>query len=426
MQKKNSHHPVLRGKQIMYLSMLIPPHMRDEVQLNSVHYMMDAANALEWNIYNGLITNTHKEIRIVNLLPVGSYPHYYKKAFVQKCEFSTAGCQNHLNVGFCNIKFIRKLSMHLFVYSVLDAYYKNKKDPGVLIVYSAEAVLLQAISMLKKKYPSLIVCNIIADLPDMSNLSGNKNYAQRTLERYLAQKSYKSMQSVDCFVLLTEHMAKYMNIHKPYVVMEGIATQSHPEAMSKLPKDHTEVNILYSGTLHRRFGVLHLLKAFMLTPGKNYRLIICGVGDAEEEIVDASRQDSRIIFYGQLTREEVLQLQKDADVLVNPRQNFEEFTKYSFPSKNLEYLSAGKPVIAYKLDGIPDEYDEFLHYPADDSVNALSRKIGEICEMDAEVRKKIGDKAREFVRVQKNAAVQTAKIVRLISDVVETKKDFHV
>ena len=38
---------------------------------------------------------------------------------------------------------------------------------------------------------------------------------------------------------------------------------------------------------------------------------------------------------------------------VNPRQNNEEFTKYSFPSKTMEYLASGVPVVAYKLDGIP-------------------------------------------------------------------------
>ena len=418
-QKQKSQISILKDKQITYLSMLIPQNMKEEVRQNSKHYMMDAANALEWNIYNGLIANTRKKIRIVNLLPVGSYPQYYKKAFIGKNEFSAGACKNHLNVGFCNIKLIRKFSIHLFVYRALDAYYRDKKDPGVLIVYSAETVLLWAVSMLKKKYPSLIVCDIIADLPDMSNLSGRKSFALRMLERYLSSKSYECMQAVDCFVLLTEHMAEYMNIHKPYVVMEGISTQSHPEDGRTVRKDRREINILYSGTLHRRFGILHLLKAFMLTKNRNYRLVICGVGDSEAEIIEAAGQDSRIVFHGQLTREEVLQIQKDADVLVNPRQNIEEFTKYSFPSKNLEYLSAGKPVIAYKLDGIPDEYDEYLHYPANDSIEALSKKIMEICEMDADRRRTLGDKARNFVRDQKNAVVQTSRIVKLISDVVK-------
>jgi glycosyltransferase involved in cell wall biosynthesis len=110
-----------------------------------------------------------------------------------------------------------------------------------------------------------------------------------------------------------------------------------------------------------------------------FRLIICGVGDSEKEIIDAAKFDDRIVFLGQLPREEVLRIQTEATVLVNPRKNHEEFTKYSFPSKILEYLSAGKPVVAYKLDGIPDEYDAYLHYPSDESAEALSKKII-VCE----------------------------------------------
>ena len=63
---------------------------------------------------------------------------------------------------------------------------------------------------------------------------------------------------------------------------------------------------------------------------------------------------------GQVSLNEARALQKTADVLVNPRLNEGEYTKYSFPSKTMEYLSTGRPVVCYKLDGIPDEYDKHL------------------------------------------------------------------
>jgi len=50
-----------------------------------------------------------------------------------------------------------------------------------------------------------------------------------------------------------------------------------------------------------------------------------------------------------------------ADVLVNPRENNEEYTKYSFPSKNIEYLASGNPVVAYMLDGMGDCYREYIY-----------------------------------------------------------------
>lgn len=98
---------------------------------------------------------------------------------------------------------------------------------------------------------------------------------------------------------------------------------------------------------------MNLIDAFQQIKDPNYELRICGVGDSEDAIKAAAQKDERIHFWGKLPREQVLEWQSKATVLVNPRQNNEEFTKYSFPSKTMEYLSSGVPLVAYKLDGIP-------------------------------------------------------------------------
>ena len=164
------------------------------------------------------------------------------------------------------------------------------------------------------------------------------------------------------------------------------------------------------------FGILHLIEAFKNIDSPNYRLIICGIGDSEEEIKKSSELDSRIDFLGQLKREDVLSLQKKATVLVNPRQNNEEFTKYSFPSKNLEYLSSGIPLVAYKLDGIPDEYDKYINYVPDNSTDAFASVIQKICELPVGERTEMGRRARDFVLEEKNNVKQTKRILDFISD----------
>lgn len=101
-------------------------------------------------------------------------------------------------------------------------------------------------------------------------------------------------------------------------------------------------------------------------------------------------------------------------MLVNPRQNNEEFTKYSFPSKNMEYLLTGRPVIAYKLDGIPDEYDNYFYYVEDDSIDSFTRKIEEVLLMDEETRSEFGDRARSYVLNEKNNIYASKKIIDMI------------
>ena len=80
----------------------------------------------------------------------------------------------------------------------------------------------------------------------------------------------------------------------------------------------------------------------------------------------------------------------------------------------MEYLASGVPVVAYKLDGIPDEYDSYLNYVADDSAESLAEKLVEICNLDEATRREMGNRGAEFVLKNKNAKAQTLKIKKLI------------
>ncbi len=395
----------------IFLSRMVPPDMKQEVHENSRNNMQDAADALQWHIYNGLCRNTGDNIPIINLLPIASYPQYYKKAVIKQSLFDTEYNSGNVNVGFLNVKVIREFFKERHAYTALKKQLALSNTPKMLFLYTASTAFLKAIKRLKNKY-DLTVCVIIADLPNMSNLAQKKGWFIKNAAKYFSKDAYALLSYADYFVLLTKHMAEYMQLKKPYCVMEGIATAANefdtPTYDSKIK------TVFYAGTLHRKFGVLTLLEAFKQIPYDNYRLVLCGAGDSENDIKEAAANDSRIKFYGQLPRADVLKLQSNATVLVNPRQNNEEFTRYSFPSKNLEYLSSGIPFIAYKLDGIPDEYDDYILYVEDNDVSSLTKKLIEVCQKPAQEREDIGTRNRAFVSRQKNELVQTQKILSFI------------
>lgn len=398
----------------LFLTSLIPKDLESSVRKNSKGNMQDAANALQWHLYEGLCRNLDEEMKILNVLPVGSFPQYFKLPFVKKGTFDTAFSKNNINIGFCNVKLLRKFIQPGRIYRELNKWCSVGNEPKTLFIYTVSAPFMSAVAKIKRKYPNVKTCAIIADLPDMSSLSSAKSRIQELFEKHLANSSYANLDCVDAFVLLTEQMAEYLNINKPFTVMEGIASEAAASDDCCLSDEKT---ILYTGTLHKRFGVLDLIEAFRGIDDPDYRLIICGVGDSENEIRALAETDKRIDFKGQVTRKEALKLQKQATVLVNPRKNNEEFTKYSFPSKTMEYLASGVPVVAYRLDGIPDEYDGFINYVEGDSAEALAEKLMQICELDAGSRTEMGKKGREFVLANKNAVVQTKKILELIEDI---------
>lgn len=398
-----------------FLGRMIPEGMRDEVRSLSINNMQDAANALQWHLYDGLCENINAGIRLINVLPIGSYPQYYKKMCVKSSTFSTIYGKNNVNIGFCNLKLIRNYVLPGQVEKELLAWCKENEENRFVFLYTLYVPFLKAIKNAKKKYPNLKACAIVADLPDMSSLSSNKSFVLKAYEKLNSDTAYDFIEYVDGYVLLTKHMADYMHIDKPFCVVEGISTDFARFDFEKKELCNTKT-VLYSGTLHRKFGVLNLLEAFERIKDENYRLVICGIGDSEEEIKIAAEKDNRIIFKGQMPREEVLKLQAEATVLVNPRLNNEEFTKYSFPSKTMEYLSSGTPVVAYKLDGIPDEYDEYINYVPDNAPETLAATIQKVCDMSTDERKKMGQRARDFVIEEKNNVKQTKRILDFVKD----------
>ena len=270
------------------------------------------------------------------------------------------------------------------------------------------------VRLAKKFNKNIIAGCIIADIPQYVTANKVKGI-KKLYHTYQVKKCASLYKYVDRFVLLTDQMAQKLDIKAPYVVVEGIATTDE----ISVDNGYTDMlkndrYILYSGTLNYKFGIGVLLDAFDKIEDNNLKLVICGFGEAEKLIKEKQMQDNRIVFLGRVDRAKVLSLQKNATVLVNPRQNNEEFTKYSFPSKNLEYLSSGVPLIAYKLDGVPDEYDDIIVYPSDDSSYELSKEIIRICNMSDAERTALGFKARSFVFENKNKVKQAQKIIELI------------
>lgn len=172
--------------------------------------------------------------------------------------------------------------------------------------------------------------------------------------------------------------------------------------------------MLYTGRLNRRYGLELLLQAMKELQDPDIELWLCGSGEMEEEIRAYAAQDSRIRFFGFLPHEEAVQLQKQATVLVNPRTNQGEYTKYSFPSKTMEYMASGRPVMMFRLDGIPGEYDPFLTYIPEESSASIRDTVESLRRLSPSELDAMGARGRDFVLKNKNRNVQMRRVLDFI------------
>lgn len=392
---------------MIFLGCLFEREKEKEYIEKSKCAISNAANGFQWNILDGFNLCTQETIRIFNVLPVGVFPLQYKELFLKSRKWNYKEFIN-FEIGSINLPFIKQWQRYRKCKKLL-----SKIGDKNIIIYSAYLPFLKAVYKLDESYN---ITAIITDLPEYYDL-GKTSRLKKFFRNRNNKKIEKYIKRVDKFVLLTKQMNEKINLYnKPFIVVEGVCNQtiSVNAKESDLSKDNDKKTILYTGTIFKRFGIGNLLEAFQKIESQNYRLVICGGGDMEDEILEACRRDCRIQYLGFVSKEKIVELQKEATVLVNPRQNNDEFTKYSFPSKTMEYMLSGKPIIMYKLDGIPDEYDEYLHYVENDSVEALKNKLVEVCEQSEEARDILGKRAQQFVSREKSAKRQVEKIINLI------------
>ncbi|WP_336866205.1 glycosyltransferase [Peribacillus frigoritolerans] len=400
---------------IAFLGGLFPKEKEAEILKNSIGSIQNAANNLQWELVRGLDANLEKPVKIFNSLFIGSFPKRYKKMTIDTYNFSHfLGNSEDINVGFLNLPGIKNFSR----YRSLKLYLKkwalsktNKKK--VIIAYAMTATFTHLLEYVKKVNGDVKTCLIVPDLPQYMNLSSGRNKIYNSLKNIEIKHINSNMKYIDSYVLLTKYMGQKLNVSVPSVVVEGVSTNLF-EGIKHIPPKEGIKTVLYSGGLNERYGIVNLVRAFEKLPEENFRLIICGSGESEEVIQKASNRDKRIIFKGLLKREEVLQLQKSSTILVNPRANNEEYTKYSFPSKIMEYLSSGTPVIAYKLDGMPEEYNDYI-YPIKDGFDGLFITLKQVLSKEEQELYNKGQKAMEFVLTQKNSEKQTNKILKMVN-----------
>ena len=87
-------------------------------------------------------------------------------------------------------------------------------------------------------------------------------------------------------------------------------------------------NIVYTGALFERYGLEKLITAFLKINDADLRLHFYGEGPMVNNILDYSRRDERIAYKGVLLNKDLVIVQLDAYLLVNPRPTNEELCLY--------------------------------------------------------------------------------------------------
>lgn len=412
------------------LKIILCGHMYDdaetEVKKMSVPNTI-SGHKFQMNLLMGLMENI-EDVYVVNTSRVRFFPHYPEKIIKEK-DFLVNGKAVGKSVGFVNLLGINYITRYIGIQKELKKYINdNIKDNEkcVLVCFNCFFPITLSMFKCKHKYKNVYTCAVIGDIHGKYGVSpfDANNFFKGALMYFIGILSDKSASKFDCLAFLTKDMARALKVeNKPFVVMEGMYNVSHKnEVDSDLTEESDLKIIFYAGSLREEYGILHLIKAFEMIDNSEYRLYLAGGGGTEKHIKECAEKDNRINFLGYITPQEVDKWQKKATVLVSPRTaESNEYVKYSFPSKTMECLASGKPYIAHRLPCDPPEYANYIQYADDESDEALAEKINEICSMPSSERDIIGAKAKKFIEEEKNPAVMTKRIVKMLEDMAAEK-----
>lgn len=274
------------------------------------------------------------------------------------------------------------------------------RDTVVVYDYLARSASLGAI--LGARLSGKRKVAIVTDLPADQTVSG-KASIQSVDEKMLAQ--------ADAYILLTRQMNDVVNPgHKPFIVVEGHSDRSMERAVHAELTEEAPKKVIYAGTLNAIYGIKTLCEAFAACCKPGEELHIYGDGDYAPQLRRMQQGCPAIIYHGNVSNREVVAQELEATLLVNPRPTEGEYTNYSFPSKTLEYMVSGTPVLSAKLGGIPDEYDDYLYYFDDQSPTGLRDALRALLDKPPRELQERGRRAREFALREKNNVVQAKKI----------------
>jgi glycosyltransferase involved in cell wall biosynthesis len=243
--------------------------------------------------------------------------------------------------------------------------------------------------------------------------------ARGLLERLDFAVQVRIIRRFDGVVALTPHISEDFAAGRPTLLLEG-GIDDAPRAVDAPLADGAVC--LFSGTLNRVNGVALLLDGFELVGDPRARLWVFGGGELQDMVREAALRDPRITYFGMRPNAEVRRRQQDATLLINPRFSDNVLTRYTFPSKLLEYMASGRPVLTTALAGIPEEYYPHVFRLDAETPEGLAAAVSAIIAQPADTLAAKGRQAREFVLRHKTWQRQAERVHEFIEHIWDEER----
>ena len=391
---------------VLYVGQILPERIYNKYYLECRQVIDSAPNVF----YNALLKGLHEngaEVTCRTYLPSAVY------------EEATAGLTD--GIQWKKARYTPNLYLRIIKNFFISGYdvlrWKKGKQTECVAVFNVLRISQSIGALLMCKLLGVKTLTIVTDVPGY-RIQSVKQSAVSKLADWIGQKIIAAF---DHYVFLSEAMKEVVPLgDKPYVVVEGIYDEETEVAavQEKSVEAEDDFIVMYAGSLHYKYGVMNLVRAVQQLGDMSIKLHIYGTGEAADEIGALSEKYTNIQYKGSVCHNEILRLERTASLLVNPRPVDDEYVKFSFPSKNMEYMASGTPVLLTNIPSLPKEYRDYVTIVPDNRVQVIAEKIAQIKQAEKETGEYTAraQKARNFILQNKNKKKQSKKIMELIGN----------
>jgi len=396
---------------ILYISSLCSPRILEYLYNSSSTKPLQSIQKFHRLFAEGI--KLSDDTVIVETLSSVPVPANHKKWLwkIPKEKFNNI---NYRYIPFINIPFLKDIIIIFYsFFRIVIWRFSNIKNGNKIIVCDVLKLGITVSAIMACKLTGIKVLAIVTDLPGLMVV--NTMNAQPLKLKVYNEITSKILSNFDGYILLTEQMNEIVNPRrKPYMIMEGLVNIDLKLSDNSLENKQSVRILIYAGGLFEKYGIKKLIDSFMLIEGKDLRLHIYGSGEMVKNMAVYMNLDSRIVYKGNVPNQIVVDDLQTATLLINPRPSNEELSKYSFPSKNMEYMASGTPLVTTLLPGMPEAYFPYVYLFNDESVNGMRRTLEFLLSKTKEELHEFGNKSKEFVLNHKNNEIQGHRLLKFL------------
>jgi glycosyltransferase involved in cell wall biosynthesis len=213
------------------------------------------------------------------------------------------------------------------------------------------------------------------------------------------------LRRLDGTAVITDAIARDFGVRHPHLRLDGAVTEellnlTSPDASRG---DHAggSITLVAVGSLDEANGFRLIAEAMSLLQRRDIDLLIAGDGPLRSFVEDLAARDSRVRYLGYVSTAEVYALYRRATAILCVRLVSLVRTPYCFPSKVIEAIGTGVPVISTAPAHFREEYGRFVTIIETDSGRAVAEAIESVLAAAPQHLRSRALAGRQYVSSQK-------------------------